>query len=220
MNSLATNPSAIMQDRRFLAGNRRPLTSIGRNPIMAARKDITADFARQILDYDAAAGVLIWRPRTPEMFRDGVHSAQRKCRAWNAKFAGKIAGCVEPRLYARIRIYDALYYVHRIAWLIVHGEWPQDELDHRLGLKNGDKIENLRPATRPQNLQNAATPSNNTSGHVGVSWNKAASKWHAYITVDRHRIHLGYFADRNEAAAAYLTAKKKHHPFQPVPRGA
>ena len=34
----------------------------------------------------------------------------------------------------------------------------------------------------------------NTSGHIGVSWNKRDKKWTAYITLDQKRKALGNFA--------------------------
>ena len=111
-----------------------------------------------------------------------------------------------------------LYLGHRIAWLIVKGRWPKESLDHRLGTDAGDVFDNLREATQSQNLQNRGKPSNNKSGYLGVSWSKVMSKWHARIVADRESFHLGYFDDRLEAAAAYLAAKKIHHPFQPTPR--
>ena len=184
---------------------------------MAARNDITAEQARQLLDYRAETGELIWKVRALEMFAHCKHPA-RACAVWNAKFGGAIAGCAREDDYWVVRIINRLYLGHRIIWLIVYGEWPQDELDHRFGVEKGDKIDNLRPATRSQNMQNCKMRSDNKSGHIGVSWSKAASKWGARIKIGNRYTHLGLFDDPKDASLAYLEAKKKHHPFQPVPR--
>ena len=42
-----------------------------------------------------------------------------------------------------------------------------------------------------------------TSGYRGVGWHKRYNKWVAKISVNKKRIHLGYFSDKVEAAKAY-----------------
>ena len=46
----------------------------------------------------------------------------------------------------------------------------------------------------------------NTSRHRGVSYNEQSGKWHARIEVDGKRSNLGWFADEDAAAAAYVAA--------------
>ena len=41
-----------------------------------------------------------------------------------------------------------------------------------------------------------------TSEHTGVSWNKARKKWRAAKTVQGKLVHLGYYADEEDAARA------------------
>ena len=41
-----------------------------------------------------------------------------------------------------------------------------------------------------------------TSKHMGVSWNKAKKKWQAYKMVQGKLVHLGYYADEEDAARA------------------
>lgn len=184
---------------------------------MAKRSDITAEYARQLLNYDPETGILTWKARTPDMFEDGLRAKEWRCRNWNAKFAGKRAGCI-CNGYQRIRVNDVLYVGHRLAWLITYGAWPDDELDHRNGTADGDSLINLRPATRQQNCQNLRLRSDNKSGHMGVSWNKSSSKWGARIKISGKYLHLGLFDEVTDAANAYLAAKAKYHPFQPIPR--
>ena len=43
---------------------------------------------------------------------------------------------------------------HRMAWLYVYGSLPETALDHMNGVRHDNRICNLRPATRSQNLQN------------------------------------------------------------------
>ena len=41
-----------------------------------------------------------------------------------------------------------------------------------------------------------------TSEHTGVSWNKAAKKWEAQKSVKGKHVHLGFYADEEDAARA------------------
>lgn len=51
----------------------------------------------------------------------------------------------------------------------------------------------------------------NSSGAKGVYWNKRNRKWHAQITHNHRKIHLGYFANLAAAAAAYESAARGLH---------
>lgn len=51
---------------------------------------------------------------------------------------------------------------------------------------------------------------NSTTGATGVSFHKKAGRYRAYIAVDRHQIHLGFFDTIAEASAARREAEKKY----------
>jgi hypothetical protein len=63
----------------------------------------------------------------------------------------------------------------------------------------------------PQSLNNfmANVYSNNTSGNVGVSWNKRTSKWEARIHIDGKKKFLGLFANKAEASEVYQKARAR-----------
>lgn len=79
---------------------------------------------------------------------------------------------------------------------------------------NGDKLDNRRENIRfilpGENSMNRGKGKNNTSGHVGVCWNKREEKWVAHIQVDRKVINLGYFTDIQDAIAARKQAEIKY----------
>jgi len=79
-------------------------------------------------------------------------------------------------------------------------------IDHinRNSLDNQRK--NLRFVSRSLNQANRPKPSNNTSGHKGVGWEKSRNKWRAKIRVNQKLIHLGFYTDPKEAALAYNRA--------------
>jgi len=77
------------------------------------------------------------------------------------------------------------------------------DVDHRNGDGLDNRRENLRPATRSQNIANSRPSSSSKSGLKGVDWHRQRGKWRAQITVLGRHQYLGLFATALEAAAAY-----------------
>lgn len=50
-----------------------------------------------------------------------------------------------------------------------------------------------------------------TSRFRGVSWHQRNAKWQAQIHVDSRTVHLGVWADEEQAARAYDAAARQHH---------
>ena len=84
-------------------------------------------------------------------------------------------------------------------------------VDHINGKCTDNRRSNLRFATLSQNAMNKKTSKQNTSGHKGVHWNKAQSKWIARIKVKGVSMYLGQYDDVLQAAEAYSKAAKEHH---------
>jgi len=76
--------------------------------------------------------------------------------------------------------------------------------DHANGNGLDNRRENLRPATRAQNMANSRKAAGCSSAYKGVCLTRWG--WQAYIKVDRKRRHLGYFAVEEAAACAYDAA--------------
>ncbi|TIW41733.1 MAG: HNH endonuclease, partial [Mesorhizobium sp.] len=107
----------------------------------------SAEFLRSILRYDPETGEFWWR-----------HRADRK-NPWNARYAGKPAGRFTKSGYREITISRRLLQANRIAWIMVHGDIATDlDIDHEDGDPSNNRIKNLRPATRSQNMWNCALP--------------------------------------------------------------
>lgn len=149
---------------------------------MQSVNDLCPEYIRLALHYDVASGVFLWKHR-PD-----------KSNALNARQAGTVAGFLKSDGYWIIRINGRNYLAHRLAWVIVKGEWPLHDIDHRDCVKSNNKWENLRKATPSQNVMNSSPPIDNTSGFKGVCWDKKRGVWIAYIRKDGRRIHLGSFA--------------------------
>lgn len=156
----------------------------------------TADRAREVLNYDQETGVFTWRIATGNRVKPGA-----------------VAGTNNGAGYLLIAIDRRRYKAHRLAFLYVHGRWPEPEVDHINGVRSDNRIANLREATRAQNCQNKkGAYRNSKSGQPGVYMKKASGKWFAEIVSNHRTISLGTFQTRDEAIAAYEGAKRIYHP--------
>jgi len=156
-------------------------------------RNITADEARELLHYEPETGVFTRRVKT---------SSRAK--------AGSAAGTVNGRGYLRIRLTAKQYLAHRLAWLIMTGEFPPEQIDHINGVITDNRWCNLRSVTRQENNRNRAVRRDSASGIMGVRKHRPTGPWVARITVDGRRINLGYFKDLADAIAARKLAEAKH----------
>jgi hypothetical protein len=148
--------------------------------------------------------VLAYSPKTG-------HFTWRVTRGWKAP-AGTRAGTPHARGYIALMVDQKLYLAHRLAWLYVYGVWPVHTIDHINGVRNNNRISNLRDVTIQSNLHNQSTPyKSNKSGLRGVSFEARSNKWYARIRVNTKSVMLGYFLTAQEAHAAYVSAKHLHH---------
>lgn len=112
--------------------------------------------------------------------------------------------------YRTIQLFKFTYPAHRLAWLYVYGQFPGGHIDHINGVKDDNRLFNLRDVSRSVNLQNQRrAKSNNRHGYLGVT--PYLNRFKAAIKISGVRIHLGVFDTPEEAAAIYLAMKRKFH---------
>lgn len=166
---------------------------------------VDLEIANKLLIYNHKNGVFIWKDRSPDLF-----ITRLGCKLWNAKHAGKKAGCLLKNGYRQIVVFHKCYRASRLAWLMHYGKWPENMIDHINHDRADDRIVNLRDVTNSENTRNQSRSKHNTSGFTGVGFRKKRGKWRARIIVDGKEIHLGYFDCAESAYAAYRASSIKY----------
>lgn len=82
-------------------------------------------------------------------------------------------GSIDRYGYLIIKIKGRQFKSHRIAWLLTHGEYPTDEIDHIDGNKLNNRVENLRISDRTQQNRNKRMNPNPDTGVVGIYIDKS-----------------------------------------------
>src|SRR6266498_767328 len=127
----------------------------------------------EFLDYNPEMGEFRWKLRPSK--RTSV---------------GAVAGYKNGQGYWQIEFRGKTYQAHRLAWLFTYEKWPRKEIDHINGIRDDNRIDNLREASKSQNQHNRkqwGKPT--TSIFKGVTFHKASGKWAAHIQVNKARHH-------------------------------
>lgn len=151
---------------------------------------------KELLHYDPETGNFIWI--NPSPYAHKVHP-------------GSKAGYENNNGYIEISISCKYYKSHRLAWLYIHGEMPSDQIDHINGIKNDNRISNLRQADNYQNCSNRPKDKRNTSGHKGIYWVPERAAWRVIIRFNWKAHSFGYFEDKDEAIKMANKAREELH---------
>jgi hypothetical protein len=153
---------------------------------------ITKEAISERLAYDQETGLFTWKV----------------CRY--ASNIGKITNSQDASGYVQIRVRGTTCKAHRLAWLMVHGKMPKGQIDHINGIRNDNRIANLREVNNAINCQNKRSPlPSNKLGVLGVRYHRGA--YTASIQLNKKQHHLGRFKTLDEASAAYINAKRRLH---------
>jgi HNH endonuclease len=122
--------------------------------MVAIRKNIhlTVEQLKELLNYNPETGLWTW--------------IKARGRCAKGSFAGTMLDG-----YIMIYVDKVGYLAHRLAWFYMTNRWPL-EVDHKNTIKNDNRWDNLREATRSQNKFNVPALSNNTCGFKGVFYQK------------------------------------------------
>lgn len=169
----------------------------------------------KLLRYDPKTGKLYWLERSPDWFEPTrSKTAKQQATWWNNRFAGAEAFTYVDASGGKVgRILGGRYDAHRVIWAIVHGKWPEAEIDHINGDRADNRLCNLRAVTHRENMGNKKLYRNNASGTPGVTWHRTKQRWQAFIRSGRQRRHLGTFANLEDAIAARSAAQQSDRGF-------
>ena len=149
---------------------------------------LTQEELKSLVYYDQDTGLFTWKVK-----RQGRNKSN--------------LGWVASKGYIEICIAQKRLKAHRWAWFYVHGELP-DQIDHINGIKNDNRLCNLRVVTNKQNHENRGAQKNNTSGFKGVT--KRGNRFIAQIMHNRKQHYLGIFDTAEQASNVY---KQKANEF-------
>lgn len=165
------------------------------------QEGITCELVRELFDYDADTGVLVWR-----------NLSHKK----SNRIVGTAIRAAHDRGYCMVTILKRRFYAHRVIWLWMTGSWPTVQVDHRNGRTGDNRWCNLREAVPHEQNENLKIREQNKSGWPGVR--RRGNRWEARINARRVAYSLGSFNSLDEAIAAREAAKARLHPFQPTQR--
>ena len=155
---------------------------------------LTYEQLSELLSYDPLTGDLYWK----------VPAFGRRM--------GVPAGSPTKGGYTSICVARARHQAHRLAWLLSYGTWPVDMLDHINGVRDDNRLANLREATREINAQNQHRKNVNATGYAGVQRQHRGRSFVARIRVGGKNKHLGCFPTAEEAHLVNVAAKRLWHP--------
>jgi len=139
--------------------------------------------------YDAGTGKIYWKVSP----RYGV-------------MEGDVAGHKGPQEYWTIKLRDVSYRAHRVAWLLYYGKWPSKQIDHINGIRDDNRICNLRDISQRENCCNRVEHRNGNK--VGASFSQ--NRWRSHITINDKMYNLGHYDTQEEATQAYKVALKTY----------
>jgi hypothetical protein len=117
--------------------------------------------------------------------------------------------------YVRVGIEYKKYAGHRIAWALHHGELPplDMEIDHINGIRDDNRISNLRLVSMSDNMKNKTQYRNNTHGYPGIIFeanSRRVRQWRAQIQVNGKIIKIGSYMCKTAAIFARKRTEAKH----------
>lgn len=121
--------------------------------------------------------------------------------------SGKQIGSIQKNGYVYAFVDGKLRLLHRVAFLLMTGSPPRNDIDHINGIRSSNQWINLREATRKENLYNKRStrelPKNvylHKSGNYRVK-----------MKIENKTVHFGYFKNLEDAIIKAKTVQMETH---------
>lgn len=145
-------------------------------------------FGKSTAQYNSDTGEYIWIVAHRKPFLTGARADKPRANG-----------------YRYISANGKLHSASRTAYALCHGPIPEGmEIDHINRINDDNRPENLRLATREQNLSNR-TITRSQSGYHGVSLHKKSGLYRA-----RYKSHCAYFKTPEEASEYFQKIKAEY----------
>lgn len=146
------------------------------------------DELKKMLRYEPETGLLYWT--------DVAHKSVKN----------KQAGTPNNLGYIIVMFRGQFFKAHRLAWLLTHGDWPSQMIDHIDGNASNNALSNLRDVDNKTNQCNRHKARvDSKSGLMGAS--PFRNKWKAQIKRNGVIKYLGIYNTAIEAHEAYKKEK-------------
>lgn len=157
---------------------------------MASRKifhpPLTVEMLKSVLRYEPKTGKFIWIAETK--FKPGRLGCE--------------AGSICTSGHRQIKIFGKVHSAHRLAWLYMTGEWPNEALDHKDRNPDNNVWTNIREAPGGSNSVNRLVYGKSSVWPRGVTPN--GKRFKAQASIDGIICYLGTHDTPEQAHAAYL----------------
>lgn len=158
----------------------------------------TQEYLVECFKYNPETGLLTWNERPLYHFK-----TNKIAKWWNSRYPNKNVGNYRKDGYKRTSIEYNEYLLHRLIWKLYYGEDPSEFIDHINGIRDDNRICNLREANYVENGRNQNKLfKHNTSGYTGVVFDKSKDRWLARIQILGETINIGSFKTMEEAVEA------------------
>lgn len=151
---------------------------------MAKEMKLTHETLTELLDYNPATGVFMWKVSRSNRVKPGTR-----------------AGVIHKPSGGRyISIGGEKIMAHRLAWFYVNKAWAELEVRPTDGNYDNCAVANLKEVSRVELAHSRTKQENNTSGYLGVS-QTTRGKYQAALTWNYKQISLGANFETAEAAS-------------------
>lgn len=100
---------------------------------------------------------------------------------------------------------------NRKSRILMHQLLGFSEYDHIDRNELNNRRENLRLCTKSENKINSSKRNDNTSGFIGVGYNKNDAKWWVRISINKKYKLIGRYLNKEDAIVARLKAEKEYY---------